>query len=66
MMQNNKITRFVHFRNRIARDGAIAFARVLRHHCSLKVLDLSFNRIQSEGAMAIADALREDNYRLEV
>lgn len=53
-------------RNRIARDGGVALARCLRNQPLITILDISSNRIQCEGAVAIANALKEANGRLIV
>ncbi|VDO03644.1 unnamed protein product [Rodentolepis nana] len=52
--------------NGISVDGGIAIAKALSNHCSLTILDLSYNQIKCEGAVAIAKALEQANQRLIV
>lgn len=43
--------------NRLSCDGALHLAAVLKGNATLDVVDLSFNRIQSEGAVHMSKAL---------
>lgn len=51
--------------NRITRDGAAYLAQFLQRDTPLKTLDLGNNRIEDDGAKAIAEALMYANTNLE-
>lgn len=51
--------------NRINRDGAYQLARLLKTNSTLRVLDLSVNRVQDEGAVAILSVLGRENTTLQ-
>lgn len=43
--------------NSLSCDGALHLAEVLRRNPTLEVIDLSFNRIQDDGAVHLSRAL---------
>lgn len=45
------------FRNKLSRDGAGHFAKMLREDPPLQELDLSYNRIEDEGLVWLSQAL---------
>jgi hypothetical protein len=48
---------FIFSSNRITRDGAKYLSDFLKTNTTLKILDLGYNRLEDDGAIAIADAL---------
>lgn len=50
--------------NNITRDGAKQLAILLKNNTPLEVLNLSHNRIEDDGAVALADALATYNSSL--
>ena len=54
------------FSNRITRDGVKELAKVLKRNTAIKQLDLSFNRLEDDGAMHVADAVATYNTTLEM
>lgn len=60
---------FLHFyfcSNRITRDGARCLAGLLRQNDVLQILDLSFNRIEDDGAVCLSDAIALPHTKLRV
>jgi Ran GTPase-activating protein (RanGAP) involved in mRNA processing and transport len=53
------------YSNRITRDGAKYLSDFLKRDTPLKVLDLSYNRLEDDGAKIIAEALHFTNNTLE-
>ena len=51
--------------NRITRDGAKELAKVLKKNTAIKTLDLSFNRLEDDGAIYLAEAIATYNTTLE-
>ena len=52
--------------NRIGRDGAAHLACLLTQDTRLTHLDLSYNRIEDDGAIAISNALTHYNRNLKM
>lgn len=50
--------------NNITRDGAKHLAILLKSNTPLEVLNLAYNRIEDDGAIALADALAAYNTNL--
>ena len=53
------------YSNKLSRDGAGHIAKLLTTNRHLKTVDLSCNHIESEGLVAISEALKEANTNLE-
>ena len=51
--------------NKVSRDGAGFIAELLYVNTCLKSIDISCNRIENEGLIAISEALRHANTTLE-
>jgi hypothetical protein len=60
---NDRCLRFVHYSNRITRDGA-AYLPSMLDKSGLLRLSLALNRLENEGAGHIATALLQSNSRL--
>lgn len=43
--------------NRVTRDGVRLLAKVLKQNPTLEVIDLSYNRIEDEGAVYLSEAV---------
>ena len=56
----------VSFSNRITRDGVKELAKVLKRNTAIKQLDLSYNRLEDDGAMHVAEAVATYNTNLEM
>ena len=56
----------VYFSNRITRDGVKELAKVLKRNTAIKQLDLSYNRLEDDGAMHVAEAVATYNTNLEM
>ena len=63
-MAKLKTTYFYTYRNRIARDGAKQLSILLKRNTPLEVLNLAYNRIEDDGAVAIAESLAAYNTTL--
>lgn len=50
--------------NNITRDGAKQLAILLKRNTPLEVLNLAYNRIEDDGAVALAEALAAYNTNL--
>ena len=55
-----------YFSNRITRDGVKELAKVLKKNTAIKKLDLSYNRLEDDGAMHLAEAISTYNTNLEM
>ena len=56
----------IFFSNRITRDGMKELAKVLKRNTAIRQLDLSFNRLEDDGAMHAAEAIATLNTNLEM
>lgn len=52
------------YSNNITRDGAKQLAILLKKNTPLEVLNLAYNRIEDDGAVALAEALASYNTNL--
>ena len=52
------------FSNRITRDGMKQLAKLLKKDTALEVLDLSYNRLEDDGAVYLAEAIATFNTNL--
>ena len=55
---------FFQYSNNITRDGAKQLALLLKANTPLEVLNLAYNRIEDDGAVALAEAIAAYNTNL--
>ena len=55
---------FFQYSNNITRDGAKQLALLLKANTPLEVLNLAYNRIEDDGAVALAEAVAAYNTNL--